>query len=308
MPLHAVFEQGAWVACAPANIALIKYMGKVSSEENIPTNSSLSYTLPEYYTKVSVRPAAYDQWQRLAGYQDPGLSKQAVARYLAHLAWLKAQLGYTEGLAVASANSFPASCGLASSASSFAALTVAAVAAMGHQVPYETLIAWSRRGSGSSCRSFYGPWVSWVEQQVTPLNLDCTFTHQVLLLDTSVKSVSSSQAHQQVQQLDLSSRISAVAHRQAQLLALLALAQWQSVFELVWQEFWEMHQLFWQCGFTYWGPKTYQALSLVHSYWQMHGCGPIVTVDAGPNIHLLTPTGQAYPQLLAQLAEVGVLR
>ena len=24
MPLQAVFEQGAWVACAPANIALIK--------------------------------------------------------------------------------------------------------------------------------------------------------------------------------------------------------------------------------------------------------------------------------------------
>ncbi len=41
-----------WFAQAPANIALIKYMGKKDNEKNIPDNPSLSYTLNNLLSSV----------------------------------------------------------------------------------------------------------------------------------------------------------------------------------------------------------------------------------------------------------------
>lgn len=41
-----------WLAHAPANIALIKYMGKKDDNSNSPDNPSLSYTLNELKSTV----------------------------------------------------------------------------------------------------------------------------------------------------------------------------------------------------------------------------------------------------------------
>lgn len=41
-----------WFAQAPANIALIKYMGKKDDKNNSPDNPSLSYTLNNLLTSV----------------------------------------------------------------------------------------------------------------------------------------------------------------------------------------------------------------------------------------------------------------
>ena len=56
-----------WLATAPANIALIKYMGKLDSNNNLPSNASLSYTLKNLVTKVSLELSnnAQDSWEPL---------------------------------------------------------------------------------------------------------------------------------------------------------------------------------------------------------------------------------------------------
>ena len=46
-----------WVASAPSNIALIKYMGKTDEQDNRPTNRSLSYTLNHLRTTVELTPS-----------------------------------------------------------------------------------------------------------------------------------------------------------------------------------------------------------------------------------------------------------
>ena len=43
-----------WFAQAPANIALIKYMGKENEHTNSPANPSLSYTLPHLLSHVTL--------------------------------------------------------------------------------------------------------------------------------------------------------------------------------------------------------------------------------------------------------------
>jgi diphosphomevalonate decarboxylase len=82
-----------WFAQAPANIALIKYMGKKDSEHNIPTNPSLSYTLNNLLSSVVVEThsAKKDFWEPLdtPGAPPFALSSQGQERFLRHLARIK---------------------------------------------------------------------------------------------------------------------------------------------------------------------------------------------------------------------------
>jgi diphosphomevalonate decarboxylase len=50
-----------------------------------------------------------------------------------------------------------------------------------------------------------------------------------------------------------------------------------------------MHDIFETASpsFGYNQPKTTMILNEVRNFWKAHGDGPIVTVDAGPNVHFL---------------------
>ena len=82
-----------WFSHAPSNIALIKYMGKKSDATNIPVNPSLSYTLNNLLSYVSLESHAgtTDYWEPLLmpGVVDFQLSIAAQMRFLKHLAYLK---------------------------------------------------------------------------------------------------------------------------------------------------------------------------------------------------------------------------
>jgi mevalonate pyrophosphate decarboxylase len=109
---------------------------------------------------------------------------------------------------IRSANSFPSSSGIASSASSFAALTLASAAALArdfnafenlwkhHPEFRRALSGLSRQGSGSSCRSFEGPWVFWEGERTStvPSGLP-PLAHFVILIERGEKAVASSEAH-----------------------------------------------------------------------------------------------------------------
>src|SRR3990167_4574933 len=101
-----------WSAKAPANIALIKYMGKVCGQPNVPLNASLSYTLPELLTAVTLEENTQkkDCWEPLhgeAGFIPHVFSKAAQTRFLNHLLLIKNELGCTRTFTVRSANNFP---------------------------------------------------------------------------------------------------------------------------------------------------------------------------------------------------------
>lgn len=75
-----------------------------------------------------------------------------------------------------SCNNFPHSSGMASSASSFAALTRCAAIALSEltnkPIPsVDEQAQLSRLGSGSSCRSFYSPWALWEDNEVKEIDL-----------------------------------------------------------------------------------------------------------------------------------------
>ncbi|HEY3236675.1 MAG TPA: diphosphomevalonate decarboxylase, partial [Polyangiaceae bacterium] len=146
-------HSGAAVACA--NIALAKYWGKLEGSDNLTAVPSLSLTLDALRTMTRVT-------------FDPLLSQDAVAldgvavqgRALARVSVLLQRVRHLAKVElfarVESKNSFPTASGLASSASGFAALVVAAAQALGLELAEEVLSSLARTASASAARSLFG--------------------------------------------------------------------------------------------------------------------------------------------------------
>jgi diphosphomevalonate decarboxylase len=289
-----------WFAQAPANIALIKYMGKQDKENNIPDNPSLSYTLPNLLSNVMLenQNSQEDYWEPLAipGGEPFHLSTAAQERFLRHLTRIKNHFNYSGGFLVQSVNNFPQGTGLASSASSFAALTKCAVRAISDLKnlpipPLDEITQLSRLGSGSSCRSFFSPWALWDKDQVQGIELPYNqLQHQIILISHSEKKVSSSEAHERIKTSEHYAMRSTRAKKNLKdLLKALQNQDWKTAYTVCWKEFQDMHELFRTCDkpFSYMTPKTLKVLEILQKQWQQLKDGPLITMDAGPNIHLL---------------------
>lgn len=148
----------AVTARAHANIALVKYWGKRDAALNLPARGSLSLTLAALTTTATVRFGADLDADRLTLDGRPETGK-ALARLGEWLDLVRAQAGLSLRAEVVSANDFPTASGLASSASAFAALALAASRAAGLSLDARALSVLARRGSGSAARSIHGGFV-----------------------------------------------------------------------------------------------------------------------------------------------------
>ncbi len=149
---------GTATARACANIALVKYWGKRDAARNLPAAGSLSLTLGALVTEttVSFEPALASDELILDG--APARPKD-LQRTSAFLDLIRSQARFATRARVTSKNEFPTASGLASSASGFAALAVAATTAAGLASSPRELSILARRGSGSAARSIYGGFV-----------------------------------------------------------------------------------------------------------------------------------------------------
>jgi diphosphomevalonate decarboxylase len=141
-------------ARACANIALVKYWGKRDSALNLPAAGSLSLTLGSLITTTTVELGVGDaDTLSLDGVpvKGPGL-----ARMSAWMNLVRVRAGTDAPARVESKNEFPTASGLASSASAYAALAVAATRAAGLELSPGELSVLARRGSGSAARSIFG--------------------------------------------------------------------------------------------------------------------------------------------------------
>ena len=117
-------------AVAHPNIALIKYWGKADVVRNIPAVGSLSITLDGLTTTTRVRFDPDLGADRLGGRPAPKME----ARVTSCLDLVRRRAGVETRALVESHNDFPTAAGLASSASGFAALVVAADGALGSAI------------------------------------------------------------------------------------------------------------------------------------------------------------------------------
>src|SRR5574341_632770 len=120
-------------ARAHPNIAFIKYWGNHDEILRLPANGSISMNLRglETITTVAFSDAQEHDDLIVNGESQSGAALDRVTRHLDQLR----KLAKTNGKArVLSVNNFPTGAGVASSASAFAALTLAGASALGLQI------------------------------------------------------------------------------------------------------------------------------------------------------------------------------
>ena len=143
------------IAKAQPNIALIKYWGKRDPIRNLPAVGSISVTLSDLFTEMDVEidETLKDDLLVVNG-QDGNAMLARVSSCLDNV------VGQDRPAARVTSNSnFPIAAGLASSASAFAALVVAANAAFGQALNRGQQASLAGRTSGSAARSLLGGFV-----------------------------------------------------------------------------------------------------------------------------------------------------
>lgn len=300
-------------AVAHPNIALVKYWGKSDAECNIPAMASLSITLDELTTRTTVRvdPELDHDEFLLEGREAPAMA----GRVTACLDRLRSLTGRHEFALIESENYFPTGAGLASSASGFAALVVAADAAFDTGLDRAELADLARRSSGSAARSLYG---GFVELCLTGNEERPTETRQILepaawplraavaVTETGPKEVGSSEGMQLSERTspfygswvassgsDLAAARSAVDRRD---FAALADVSESSCLK--------MHAVMLSSrpGLVYWNGATVECLHRVREL-RKRGVPVFFTVDAGPQVKAVC-LPEAFARVAAELETV----
>ncbi len=283
-------------AIAHPNIAFIKYWGNRDKSLRLPENSSISMNLEELSTRTQVTfdPNLPTDIFDLNSHRQSG---QSLQRVVTHLNLLRGLRGVGTKAYIKSENNFPEGAGIASSASAFAALTVAGIRALGIELPEKDLSRLARRGSGSACRSIPAGFVEWYRGlsdvdsyavSIAPPDF-WSLTDIVVIVDEKQKTTGSSEGHdlaktsplQSARVMDADRRIErcrdAVQTRDFSLLA-----------ETMEMDCNLMHAIMMTSNppLLYWNPYTLEIIKAVH-IWRKSGIPVAYTIDAGPNIHLI---------------------
>ena len=331
------FFEGKASCRAGSNIAFIKYWGVadaatsvasgqrpvVDEDLNIPLNNSISMTLADAHTTTTV---AWDSSSNLPtdrividGVQLQGAPAE---RIVAHIDRLRALAGVSHKARVVSNNNFPMAAGIASSASGFAALTVAASAALGLQLDATQLSAVARQASGSASRSLFGGFVEWErgwgqgvgeeergeregESLLSPHStfLDSrSVAHQmhdedhwalrdvIAIVSAGAKRVSSSSGHRLAATSPFNAaRTQCVSEWLTTVRRAIAARDFSLLGPVLESDALAMHAVMMTSApsLLYWQAGTLDVLHAVRAWREEDGVPVYFTIDAGPNVHLI---------------------
>ena len=142
-----------------ANIALNKYWGKRNEELILPTKSSLAVNVAALTTTTTASFSSTSNHVITTAWNNHDTAAQKSITTFLDL--FKQRYGVTDFFTIKTENNFGQKSGLASSASGFAALTLAITQLCNLHLPEEELSILARQGSGSACRSLRGGFVLW---------------------------------------------------------------------------------------------------------------------------------------------------
>lgn len=286
-------------ARACSNIAFVKYWGTADPALNLPFNGSISMNLASLTTETTVefldRPD--DDELVLDGVPQSG---EALARVSRHLDRIGARVEVDAAALVTSHNTFPAAAGLASSASGFAALTVAACGALRLDLAEAELSRLARLGSGSASRSIPGGFVEWhagsdeesfAESLAAPHHWE--LWDVVALVEERQKEVSSVEGHRRAStSAFLDARLAGVPARLAAVRRSILERDFEALAAAAEEEALELHLVAMTSrpSILYWQPGTVQILQRVRRL-RSEGLPVFYTLDAGANVHCLVPAG-----------------
>ena len=276
-------------ARAQPNIALIKYWGKRDTIRNLPAVGSISITLESLYTETAV---AFDDSLSTDELFINGAAAQEALPRISRC--LDSVGGERRARArITSETNFPVAAGLASSASGFAAVVVAADAALGLGASVDELATLAGQASGSAARSLYGGFVELANLddgiEVATIREPDSWPLRVVVAITSDarKPVGSGEAMERSresspfygrwiedQAVDLDTARSAIASRDFSALA-----------EVAEHNCLKMHLVMWASRppAMYWNAATLACMNTVRDL-RASGHAVFFTIDAGPQV------------------------
>ena len=290
-------------ARAHPNLALVKYWGNLDDALNIPANASISVNLGGVTTTTSVAFLPHQE-RDVVTIDRRAAPPEAYERVVRHLDRVRRLAGVSDRAVVESYNDFPAASGIASSASAFAALSLAATRATGLELAERQLSTLARKGSGSACRSIPGGFVEWLagtddetsyaRQIAPPAHWDLSVV--TVILGEEAKEISSSEGHRLARTSPFyQARLDALPRTLAVVRQALLARDWQALGPAVEREAVSMHVVAmtsrladrpWLSGIYYWQPGTLALIQAVQA-WRRQGLEAYFTIDAGQNVHLL---------------------
>lgn len=283
-------------ARAHPNIAFIKYWGNQDDDLRLPANSSISMNLDGLHTDTTVHwdESLTADTLQLNGKQETG---QALERVTNHLNRIRQRLEISTFANVQSANNFPTGTGIASSASAFAALTLAAVEAAGANLSEKELSTIARTGSGSASRSVPAGFVEWYAADTheasyatsvaAPNHWD--LVDVIAIVSEQHKHTTSQAGHPTAQTSDLqNARVSGANERLNTVRQAILDRDFPTFADIVEEDSNLMHAVMMTSKppLFYWQPVTLTIMQLVRD-WSEDGLSVCYTLDAGPNVHCI---------------------
>ena len=278
---------------------------------NLPLNTNIGLTVEALRTRTTVEfdAALREDVFTLNGAPQKGKGLARVTRHLDHI---RKAVGNSARARVASENAFSADAGLASSASAFAALTVAAFEALGVRKTPEEASTYARLGSGSAARSVLGGFVEWkagttheasrAVELAPPSHWD---VHDVVLVFSGAeKKVGSSEGHPLAKTSPMNDarlaeveKLLPVVRKAIRERDVAGMARATELDALL------MHAVMMTSdpSLVYWTPETVAGIHAVRQ-WREEGVPAFFTIDAGPNVHVFA-AGAAAAREVAQRAE-----
>lgn len=308
-------------AQAHPNIAYIKYWGNRDDSLRLPANGSISMNLAGLETRTTV---TWDE-SGTAGSDTLTLNGSPVSgpglrRVSAFLDLVRQMAGFNLHAAVASRNNFPSGAGIASSASAFAALALAATKAAGLNLAEAELSRLARRGSGSACRSVPGGFVEWTAGDSDADSFAASIAPPehwplvdvVAILSSAHKPTGSTEGHALAGTSPLQAgRVADAPRRLAICREAILKRDFAAFAEIVEHDSTLMHAVMMTSTppLFYWMPATLAVLAAVREA-RARGLAACATVDAGPNVHVICEqaAGEAVVKLIGSIPGVREVR
>ena len=299
------------VAVAHPNAALRTSRAKREGEGNFPAAPSLSVTLEGLTTRTRVRWRREPEHRFLLGGRE--VERAASGRAFALLETVRRELGLTETAEIDSQNDFPTASGLASSASGFAALALAAVRAAGADWDAARVSDLARQASASAARSVFGGFVE-LEVGATSARAVAPRDHLQLTVLVCVtteapKAVGSTAGMRVTLETSPYARawLEHAPHLHARLREALLARDFAKVGELAEASALAMHASAIAAGVVYWNGATLAALAAVRAL-RAAGTPAYASIDAGPHVKVLCWSEDAATVRAAMERVPGVLR
>lgn len=282
-------------ARAHANIAFIKYWGRKNETLRLPSNGSISMNLSNLFTTTTVEfVPSLKQDDILVN----GMKKDEInIRISKHLDRIRALTQKNIYAKVVSQNNFASSAGMASSASGFAALTVACFAALEEKISEKNISIMARQGSGSACRSIPDGFVEWRDANTSdesyayslfsPSHWDIC---DIVAVVSKEKKDTATSIGQQTAATSIffQTRLKNITAKIEKCKKLLTDKNFDEFGKLIELEALELHSIM----FTSWPSLIYlepASLTVMKAIKKLRENGTKVyfTIDAGPNIHMI---------------------